>query len=505
MSLINVSKLTFAHSGSYNNIFENVSFSIDSSWKLGLIGRNGRGKTTFLKLLLGIHEYSGTITSHVEFQYFPFTIKDKTKTTLEVLTSNPIPLQAPSNVESNRHVQGNSYVETWAIKREFYYIKLKEDILYRKFNTLSGGEKTKVLLAYLFLNDNNFLLIDEPTNHLDCESRIIVANYLCRKEGFILVSHDRMFLDNCVNHIISINKTNIEIEKGNFSSWWSNKEAQDLFEIEQNSKLKKDIKRLTESAKRTSKWSDTVEKTKIGGGNTKGYIGHKSAKMMSRAKSIEHRRDNAIEETSSLLKNIESSSPLKISPLKHHSSKLICFEKVSIIYENSVACENISFDVCYGERVVLTGKNGTGKTSVFKLILGNNIKYTGKVNIASKLKISYISQDISYLEGSLENLAKDNLIDETLFKAILRKLDFERVQFEKDIKTFSEGQKKKVLIAKSLCEEAHLYIWDEAFNFVDVISRMQIEELLLLYKPTMLFVEHDSMFCKKVSSKTILL
>ena len=260
MSLINVSKLTFAYESSYDNIFENVSFHIDTNWKLGFIGRNGRGKTTFLKLLLGDYKYTGTIScSGVEFQYFPFSIEDKTKTTLEVLT--------------NKLINNNSDVETWAIIKELHYLKLKEDILYRPFNTLSGGEETRVLLAMQFLNDNNFLLIDEPTNHLDAEARIIVANYLKNKNGFILISHDRMFLDNCVDHIISINKTNIEIEKGNFSSWWANKEGRDKFEIDKNTKLKKDINRLTESAKRTSKWSDTVEKTKIGGATLKAILG----------------------------------------------------------------------------------------------------------------------------------------------------------------------------------------------------------------------------------------
>ena len=490
MSLINVSKLTFAYESSYDNIFENVSFHIDTNWKLGFIGRNGRGKTTFLKLLLGDYKYTGTIScSGVEFQYFPFSIEDKTKTTLEVLT--------------NKLINNNSDVETWAIIKELHYLKLKEDILYRPFNTLSGGEETRVLLAMQFLNDNNFLLIDEPTNHLDAEARIIVANYLKNKNGFILILHDRMFLDNCVDHIISINKTNIEIEKGNFSSWWANKAGRDKFEIDKNTKLKKDINRLTESAKRTSKWSDTVEKTKIGGGNAKGYIGHKSAKMMKRAKSIEHRKDNAIEEKSGLLKNIEGSFSLKISPLKHHSNRLIYFQKVNIFYDNLIICENISFDICHKERACLRGKNGSGKSSILKLILGDNIDYTGEINIASKLKISYVSQDTSYLKGSLENLCKESLIDETLFKAILRKLDFERIQFEKDIEAFSEGQKKKVLIAKSLSEEAHIYIWDEPLNFVDVISRMQIEELLLFYKPTILFVEHDEMFGQKVSNKIV--
>ncbi len=119
--------------------------------------------------------------------------------------------------------------------------------------------------------------------------------------------------------------------------------------------------------------------------------------------------------------------------------------------------------------------------------------------------ISYVSQDTSYLSGNLSDYALQNEIDESLFKAILRKLDFSRSQFEKDMENFSEGQKKKVLIAKSLCEKAHLHIWDEPLNFIDVISRMQIENLLLEFKPTIIFVEHDSMFCNNIATEKIYL
>jgi lincosamide and streptogramin A transport system ATP-binding/permease protein len=147
------------------------------------------------------------------------------------------------------------------------------------------------------------------------------------------------------------------------------------------------------------------------------------------------------------------------------------------------------------------GKNGSGKTSILKLILGEDIVCEGRLQIGSGLVISYISQDTSYLRGNLTDFARKENIEESLFKAILRKLDFERVQFDKDIAEFSEGQKKKVLIAKSLCQQAHLYIWDEPLNFIDVISRMQIEELLLKHKPTMIFVEHDRAFCDNVSTK----
>ena len=156
-----------------------------------------------------------------------------------------------------------------------------------------------------------------------------------------------------------------------------------------------------------------------------------------------------------------------------------------------------------GERVALDGKNGSGKTSLLKLLLGEEISCTGEAFVASGLVISYVSQDTSSLCGSLSDFAGKHRIDETLFKAVLRKMDFGRVQFEKDVRDFSEGQKKKTLLAKSICEQAHLYVWDEPLNFIDVYSRMQIEELILKYSPTMIFVEHDKAFRDAVATKTV--
>jgi lincosamide and streptogramin A transport system ATP-binding/permease protein len=488
MSLISVSNLTFGYEGSYDNIFENVSFQIDTDWKLGFTGRNGRGKTTFLNLLLGKYEYSGTISTKVNFEYFPFEVINTENNTIDVID--------------------NIYPDylLWKVMRELSLLQVSEDVLYRPFDTLSNGEQTKVLLATLFLKENNFLLIDEPTNHLDMNARKIVSDYLSSKRGFILVSHDRAFLDNCVDHILSINKTNIEIQRGNFSSWWENKKMQDNLELAENEKLRKDITRLSTAAKRTSDWSDKVEKTKFGTRDSglrpdRGYIGHKAAKMMKRSKAIEARQEAAIDNKSKLLKNIESSERLKISQVNFHADRLVELEKVSIFYDEKIACEGVSFTIEQGDRVALYGKNGSGKSSLIKLICGENITYTGTFRKASQLKISYVSQDTSHLRGNLTDYAIDNDIDESIFKATLRKLDFSRVQFEKDMSDFSGGQKKKVLIAKSLCQKAHLHIWDEPLNFIDVISRMQIEELLLEYSPTILFVEHDTEFCKNIATK----
>lgn len=512
MSVITVSNLTFAYDGSYDNVFENVSFTLDTDWKLGFIGRNGRGKTTFLKLLMNKFEYSGKISAPVDFEYFPFETKDKEKTPLELAWSA---LAADT--------------AGWKLEREISLLNMGTEVLKRSFETLSNGEQTKVLLAILFLKENNFLLIDEPTNHLDSESRAVVSKYLKSKKGFILVSHDRSFLDSCIDHILSINRTNIEVQQGNFSSWRQNKEYQDNFELAENEKLKKDIKRLEKSAKQTANWSRKVEATKNGtrvGGlkPDKGRVGHKAAKMMKRSICTQNRKEKALENKSKLLKNFENAENLRLNPLIYRKNKLVEISNLSIFYGKNTVCENISFEALNGDRIRLSGKNGCGKSSILKLILRavpaadsrvsffdnlkstpheQNFDFNGNVNVSSDIKISYVSQDTSHLNGDLTRFAKSSNIDESLFKTILRKLDFSRIQFEKNIEDFSGGQKKKVLIAKSLCEQAHLYIWDEPLNFVDVLSRIQIEDLILKHSLAMIFVEHDRIFAEKIKTKEL--
>ncbi|WP_164129876.1 Lsa family ABC-F type ribosomal protection protein [Sharpea azabuensis] len=484
MSMIKIENLTFSYPTSYENIFENVNCQIDTNWKTGFVGRNGRGKTTLLKLLLGQYEYSGNIEASVEFDYFPYPIADKTKLTNEIFLE-----VAPM-------------AEEWELMRELSYLDMEADVLYRPFNTLSHGEQTKVLLAALFCNEEHFLLIDEPTNHLDVEAREIVAGYLKKKKGFLLVSHDRHFLDRCVDHILSLNRSTIEVQSGNFSSWMQNFTQQQNFELAQNKRLKKDINRLQQSAKRSSQWSDRVEASKIGAAD-KGFVGHKAAKMMKRSKNIEARQQQAIKQKSSLLKNIETVENLKLSPQKYHANTLVSYSEVACCYDGKVISETITFTIQQGERIALDGKNGSGKSSLLKLLIGESIEHTGTIERGSGLVISYVPQDTSHIKGRLSDYAQDNSLDESLFKAILRKMDFERIQFEKDMQDFSAGQKKKVLIAKSLCEQAHLYVWDEPLNYTDIYSRMQIEQLLKAFSPTMIFVEHDKAFRDTIATRII--
>ena len=491
MSIIQVTDLTFAYEGSYDTIFENASFRFDTDWKLGFTGRNGRGKTTFLKLLKGDYPYQGKITDGVTFAYFPAEIPDAAQLTLHVL----------------EEVSG--FAEEWRLRKELSLLDTDPDeLLYRPFETLSGGEQTKCLLAALFLKEGCYLLIDEPTNHLDMEGRQKVGAYLQGKQGFLLVSHDRAFLDDCCDHILYLGKAKIEIQQGNYSSWEENRRRRDAYEFSQNEKLKKEIKRLDEASRRAAQWSDKVERTKKGSRTAglrpdRGYIGARAAAMMQRSKNTRANLERAAEQKHGLLKDTEHSEILALHPLRYHSPRLAVLDHLAINYGGSPVCTDITFEIRQGERIALCGRNGSGKSSLLKLLLGEALPHTGRLETGSGLKISYLPQDTSFLQGDLRAFARQHSLDESLFKAILRKLDFPRIQFEKDISAYSGGQKKKVLLAKSLCEQAHLYLWDEPLNFVDLISREQIEELILHFCPTMLFVEHDRAFVECTATKVI--
>lgn len=515
MARIQVSELTFGYEGSFDNVFEKVSFSVDTDWKLGLIGRNGKGKTTLLRLLMGEHGYEGSISSSICFDYFPYLVKE------EQMEQNTVDVLMDIRDDC----------ELWKICRELALLGADEDILWRPFGTLSHGERTKAMLALLFSRDHYFLLIDEPTNHLDMPTREVLRDYLNRKKGFILVSHDRWLLDSCIDHVLVLERSQIVVEKGNFSSWWENKRKKDEFELGEDEKLRREIRKLEDAARRSRMWADKVERSKIGFDpvkehdrfkDTRCYLGEKSKRMQQRRKNLEQRQQKAIDEKEELLRNLERTSDLKVMMQEHHKERYIRALDVSLSYGGKKVVEHFTMELKRGDRILLQGKNGCGKSSVIKAVLyaagiadicgdgdqdhGNgaegcdteNVSYKleiqGELTVASGLKISYISQDTSHLKGSLDAYIERLGLEGSRFRSILRQLDFDRVQFEKNMENYSEGQKKKVLIAGSLLKPAHLYIWDEPLNYIDVFSRMQIEKLIQDYGPTMLLVEHDRAF-----------
>lgn len=531
MAQIQVTNLTFSYDGSSDTIFDKMSFTLDTDWKLGLIGRNGKGKTTFLNLLLGRYEYIGTIRTSTVFDYFPYQIPGTWETECgEMLLERMKP-----------------GCELWRVLCELDELEADAGILYRPFGTLSCGERTKLMLAVLFSGDNDFLLIDEPTNHLDQCARETVKRYLNSKKGFILVSHDRDLLDACVDHVLVLNRQTIEVQGGNFSSWWENKTRKDAFSIAENEKHKKEIGKLRKASGRVRQWADCNERTKIGfdpvkehdrSKNTRAYIGAKTKKMQSRVKQMEERIEREIEEKEGLLQDIEKPVDLKLFPLSHYKKVLLTAKEYGVTYLNAKepVFQNLNLELCQGERVFLHGKNGCGKSSLIQAVLraafltesvnrgisdqiynvaheaGNREKEcmwkdgfveSGLLKTASGLKISYVNQDTSFLRGSIQQFCAQRGLKENLFCSICSQLDLDRAQFSKNMEEFSEGQKKKVLIAASLLTPAHLYIWDEPLNYMDVFSRMQIEKVLLAHMPTMLIVEHDVRFRERIATRVV--
>ncbi len=490
MSAIDIQHLTFSYEGDDKEIFHDVSFRIDTDWKLGLIARNGKGKTTLLRLLSGAYEYEGKINASVSCTYFPFAVPEPQRTVGEILQS-----LCPSAQE-------------WEFERELSLLRLDEGTLTRPYAELSHGEQTKALLAGLFCNENGYLLIDEPTNHLDAEARRSVAAYLRRKKSFLLVSHDRAFLDDCIDHVLCIQKRDIEIQSGNCSSWLQNYERRQAMETARNEQLQKDVDRLTEATRRTAAWADRTEASKYGKAASglkqdKGYVGHKAAKLMQRAMVTQAHRQRAIEEKSALLQNAERCDRLRLRPLRHRSQTLITLTDVQMYYGARKICDPIGLELRQGERIALDGSNGCGKSSLLRLLLGADIRHDGRIETAAGLIVSYVPQTTADLHGNPTEYARAHRLDERLFFAILSKMDVQADAFGRNIETYSEGQKKKILLAKSLCQSAHVYIWDEPLNYIDMYSRMQIEQLLLDAQATMLFVEHDRAFRDRIATRTV--
>ena len=340
---LKIQDLSFTYEGSYTPVFDHVNISWDTSWRLGLIARNGRGKTTLLRLLEGRYAYRGKIDCPLTPVYFPFDVADGEQLTLFVMQQ-----AAPDS-------------QDWQLIRELNQLRVDEDVLYRPFHTLSQGEQTKALLAALFSREDVYPLIDEPTNHLDAHGRALVADYLRRKDGFLLVSHDRAFLNRCIDHVVSLNRSDIWVMQGDYDAWEARLNLQTETEQARNEELRRDIRRLEESARRTAEWSAAAEKGKfhiapsVTAAVDRGYVGAKAAAVMKRSMNTLRRQERAIEEKKTLLHNVERVGELRLTTLRHPKDVLVSLQDASVVYNQRTVCEGIGFQVRRGDRVALTG------------------------------------------------------------------------------------------------------------------------------------------------------
>ncbi|WP_071131473.1 ribosomal protection-like ABC-F family protein [Enterococcus timonensis] len=492
---IEIKNLTFGYDSQGNLLFDQANVTIDESWKLALIGRNGRGKTTLLQLLLNNLPFAGTITHQLNFTYFPQTVADASQLTYQVL-------------------QDLGVFEDWQLEKELNLLKVDLECLWRPFEQLSGGEQTKVLLALLFLDEGDFPLIDEPTNHLDMASRQLVAEYLQKKrQGFILVSHDRSFVDQVTDHVLAIDKSQLSQYQGNFSTYEAQKARVDEFELAENQKLQGEIKRLQQTSREKANWSMSRESDNHGNPHVKGSggTGHdgftsaKAAKMMKRSKAIETRLGTSVTEKQKLLKNLEFVDELTMNYQANYHDILLTAENVQLFFPNTPPLfQQINFQLKKGERLALIAPNGSGKSSLIKALLDDFPgEISGTLSIIRPLKISYVRQNYEDNRGTLVDFADSRGLDYQIFLSNLKKLGMERNVFSNRIEEMSMGQRKKVEIAQSLAQPAEIYLWDEPLNYLDVFNQKQLTELILTSQPTMIIIEHEADFIEKIGAKKI--
>ena len=489
MSIIRIYDLTFAYEGAPEPVFRGLTLELDDTWKLALTGRNGRGKTTLLKLLSGELDARGRIHAAARFARFPFAVEDAS-----------LPARAAMAAVCG--------AEDWRIEREAGRVGLDEGALDRPLATLSGGERMKALLSALFLIEGCVPLIDEPTNHLDAEGRRALGRYLAGKRGFLLASHDRDLLDACCDHVLALEDGGATLLRGGFSDYLRERERREATERAEEERLRGEIRRLGEAARRAGEWAGRAEKAKhrtsdSDGRPERGYQGHKAAKLVKRAKGIERRREEAVEQKSQLLRHVDEAGEVRLRPALYHAERLCGLENACVRFDGRAALLGVDLTILRGERVALLGGNGCGKTTALRLLTGEVAADAGRVWRGGGLRISVVPQDASFLRGDLRALARERGADVTQFFTILRKLGFSRAHLEADAAELSDGQKKKALLALSLCESAHLYLWDEPLNYIDALSRVQIEDLILRCQPTLLFVEHDMAFVRRVATRTV--
>jgi lincosamide and streptogramin A transport system ATP-binding/permease protein len=521
MSRIILSDLTFSYKEYYQPIFSNVNISFDTDWKLGLIGRNGRGKTTLLRLLHGeLEPDRGTIGKEAATELFPYAVKTQYRKALDVLKENIGSLKSmedrmeailetcdKAELEEyqkilSEYMELDGYGMESRIKKELHLMQLPERLLEQDYELLSGGERTKLQIIALFLRRNAFILLDEPTNHLDLEGKQVLAGYLQSKKGFLVVSHDRKFLDEVVDHILSINKSNIALEKGNYSSWRRNKEMTEEFEQRTKEKLEREVEALEKVSVRSRGWAAIAEKEKNPFATHNRGNSSRAAKFMRQAKTAEQNIRENIDEKKKLLNNYEITPELILKQQEARASCLVSAFDLSFGYTEEPLFEKVSFQINKGDRIWIRGRNGAGKSTLLKII-GRQIP-CGRVQHADGIVMETAYQEPLWTSGHINDLITDPEI-KNRFLDICHRLDIKYDVLKRPLETFSSGEQKKIDIARAFAFPCQLLLLDEPLNFMDINFREQLEKAILAYKPTIVFVEHDEQFGDHVATGIITL
>ena len=495
-----------------NDVFENIDFTVNENEKIALVGRNGSGKTTLLKVLTGEQELSSgqliksnktsisylkqnalALSTQTVREVFNEVFKDildieaqleQLSKQLETNHDEKLIDKYSSLQEEYKYFGGYTYnSEMLTVLNGFGF---KQEDLDRNVSSFSGGEKTKIAFASLLLAKPDLLLLDEPTNHLDLNTIEWLENYLTKyKKALVIVSHDRTFLDKCVNVVYELEYGSIKRYPGNYSSFVQQKKNDLIKQEAAYKRQQKDIKRLEE----------LIEKFR--------YKKNKAAFAQSKIKYLE--RMDKIEDP-------------KKADTKTFKAKFVCgvrggknvlsLDHFKVGYDDKVLAE-VTLDIKKGDRICVMGDNGTGKSTLLKSIIGDIKPLDGYMMLGHQIEIGYFDQNLANFHSGntvLEELWNDYPdLDMFKIRSVLGAFLFTADEVFKEVNVLSGGEKVRLSLAKLMLKKANFLILDEPTNHLDILSKEALENALNEYDGTILFVSHDRYFIKKIATSCLVI
>ncbi len=515
MIICSVNHITKSFGG--NIIFKDLSLEVQEGSRIGLVGRNGGGKTTLLKLLANqetvdegvIHWKKGLKIGYLAQipDFKELTGKEVLKTAFEQLTATETKLQqlefemgqeiAPDHLQILMDQYGklqDDFSLNGGYEMEAQLDRIANglnitDLLDKSFSSLSGGEKTKVGLGLSLLKNPELLLLDEPTNHLDLKAIEWLGAFLKEYTGtIILISHDRYFLDEVVTKVLEMEDGEIDWYLTNFSGYVKEKEERLLREFQEFQEQQKKIKKMKEAIKRLRDWANRA--------NPPSAALHKRATNMQRALDRIEKLDRPKIDVKKMAIDFEAND--------RSGKETIVFEDVSKRFGSRTLFDQVNMLVQYKDRTAIVGENGTGKSTLLKMILKEMEPDKGIVKVGSSVKIGYLSQHVFTDIGDkqlIEVFRSEVVVNEGEARHILARFLFFGPAVFRKVSQLSGGERMRLRLAQLMYQDINLLILDEPTNHLDIDSCEVLEEALEQFNGTILAVSHDRYFLNKLFKK----